>query len=127
VLWFGDENVGNDMVRYLDPGYGVNGAVAGTDLVSMVAPRAGTLRNMFARHHTALGNGKLVTYKVLINGAAPAGTLVVSLASGGIGQDDDLFNTVAVAQGDRISIEITKPEGAIGNANTKTTLSMEFA
>ena len=86
-------------------------------------PRAGTLRRFFVRHNTATGNGNNVVYTVMVNGVATA--ITVTLATGAIGQASDLVNTVAVAQGDRVSIRATKAVTiANGAINVQTSLEI---
>jgi hypothetical protein len=110
---------GNDSIapaadtRYLSPGRSTSTAST-TDVASIPAPRAGTIRNLFVRHHSATGNGNNVVYTIMINGVATG--LTVTLATGAIGQASDLVNTVAVAQGDRISLRATKAANVGGGS-----------
>lgn len=123
-LVFGNESVGSDAtVRYLDPGYG-NSSTSATAAISVISPRAGTLRNMFVRHHGLTNSPNTVTYTVQINGVDT--TLTTALAANSAGVASNVVNTVAVAQGDRITIKVTK-SGSIGAGSLKVVASMEIA
>lgn len=88
-----------------------------------LAPRAGTFRNMFARHNTANGNGNTVTYTLRVNGINTA--LAVTLATGAIGSNSNLVTTVAVAQGDLIEVTKTNALG-LGNGVQEAFVSAQF-
>lgn len=123
-LVFGNESVGSDTAaRFLDPGYGA-GATSTTAAISVISPRAGTLRNLFVRHHGATTSANIVTYTAQINGVDTQ--LKVSLAANSGGTMSDVVNTVAVAQGDRITIKVTK-SASIGTGALKVVASMEVA
>jgi hypothetical protein len=107
----------------MDPGYTANGT-APLLIIEAAMPRGGTLRNMFVRHNAPGGNGNPVTYTVMKNGVATL--LTVSGNSGVIGQASDLVNTVAVVQGDRIAVRITKPL-AIGGGAVRSVITLELA
>jgi len=89
--------------RYLQPGY--DSALAPLTAIQYRAPAACKLRNMRVRHNTPAGNGLAVVYTLRINGVASA--LTVSMASTAT-DGSNLVNTVAVAAGDLIDIEVTK-------------------
>lgn len=121
VVAFGNSSIsaGAD-TRFIDTWY--NQATAPTVATSnFVSPRAGTLKNLFVRHNVAIGNGNSVIYTVLINGVASGVT--VTLATGAAGQASDLVNTVAVAQGNLVSLRAVKAL-AIGNGSQEVTASM---
>jgi hypothetical protein len=87
----------------------------------MIAPRAGTLRNLFVRHNTPGGNGGVIVYTVRVNGVDTP--ITVSLASTGL-VASDLVNVAAVAQGDEISIKFTKPVTAGSVFNVVATMEL---
>lgn len=89
----------------------------------IVMPRAGTLRNLFVSHQAAVGNGNSIVYTVRVNGVNT--TLTVTLASGAIAQASDLVNTVAVAQGDRVTLSAVKAL-ALGNGAVIPSVTMEL-
>lgn len=123
VLTWGNDSVAAAAdIRFLNPGS--DSSTAGTSRDnSFAAPRAGTLRNLFARHNSPAGNGNSVAYTVLINGAGTA--LTLNLPTGAVGVDSDTLNTVAVAQGDQIDIEAAKALG-IGAGGVDAMVSVEF-
>jgi hypothetical protein len=89
--------------RFLTPGFAPSNAQ--TTAIQYRAPRAGTARNMFIQCTTAPGDGDPVVYTLRVNSVASA--LLVSLASNVL-SGSDLINTVAIAQGDLIDIQVTK-------------------
>ena len=121
---FGNDNVGSDAgVRFLDPGYG-NNSTSPTNAISIIAPRGGKLRNLFVRHHAATSSANTVTYTVQVNGVDT--TLIVTLAANVISTMSNVSNVIAVAQGDRITLKVTK-SGPISNGTVKAVASMEIA
>lgn len=123
-LVFGDDNVGSDAgARYLNPGYG-NNSTSPTSAISVIAPRAGILRNLFVRHHSAAVSANTVTYTVQINGVDT--TLSTTLAANAIATASDVVRTVSIAQGDRVTVKVTK-SGSIGSGGLKAVASMEIA
>lgn len=123
-LVFGNDSVGSDAsARFLDPGYG-NNSTAPTVGISIIAPRGGTLRNLFVRHHSATSSSNTVTYTVQVNGVDTA--IVATLAANVAATVGNVINTVVVAQGDRVTVKITK-SGAISGGGLKAVASMEIA
>jgi hypothetical protein len=123
-LAWGDDNVSaTTTTRYLTPGRNKGTATITAGENEWPMPRAGTARNLFVRHNSAVGNGASVVYTLFVNGAATA--LTVTLASGAVGQASDLANTVAVAQGDRLELVATKA-AAIGNGALNVQASVEY-
>jgi hypothetical protein len=123
VVAFGNNSVAAAAdTRFLDQWRSTT--TAGTaETTPIVAPRAGTLRNLFVRHQAAVGNGNSITYRVRINGVNT--TITVTLATGAIAQTSDLVNTAAVAQGDRITLSATKAL-ALGNGAVIPSATLEF-
>jgi hypothetical protein len=122
LFWGTDTAGAAAATRYISPGRG--GVATLTDVYQEPAPRAGTLRNLFVRHNSAGGGvGNTITYTVLVNGVATA--IVVVLATGAIGQASNLVSTVAVAQGDRISLSAT--HGVIAGSSIDLQATLELA
>lgn len=104
VLMWGNSLVSvTTTTRYLNPAFA--DATAGTTAISFRMPFACTLRNFYIRQNSGAGNGNNIVYTLLKNGVATA--LVVTIASTA-NDANDLVNTVVVAAGDRLDIEITK-------------------
>lgn len=103
LLWGSNDVTRSTTTRYLFPSY--TNDTAFTTPVQWRSPRAGTLQNLRVRHNTTAGNGNAIVYTVRVNGIASA--LTVSLASTS-SDGSDLVNTVAVAAGDLLDIEVTK-------------------
>jgi len=126
TLAWGNQSVGGTTsLRYLDP-WGAQNQIAGTDGTTNarhVAPRGGTLRNMYVRSGNPDGNGNSISYTVRVNGAITA--LVVTMASTDP-QASDLVDTVAVTAGQNIDVEVSK-SGNIGNSPDGITVTLEFA
>jgi hypothetical protein len=107
--------------RAIAPGFDATTApLFPATMYDSACPRAGVLRNLFARHNAAAGNGAAVTYTIYHNGVVTL--LSVMLATGAVGQASNLVNAVAVAQGDRIQIVATKAANiAAGGVNVIVT------
>lgn len=117
---FGNNSVtATTTTRYLVPGY--TAGTAPTAPVQYRLPSAGTVRRLRVRHNTGAGNGLAIVYTVRINGVASAVT--VSLASTAT-DGSDLVNTVAVAAGDLIDIEVTKA-ASVGTSPAEIMASLE--
>jgi hypothetical protein len=104
--------------RFLDPGY--NQAQAGTATVPWAAPSAGNIKNL--RVAQLAGAGGAVLYTLTVNGVATALTASV-LASATSGSD--LADTIPVAAGDLIALQVTKAAG-IGTSPTRIVVSAEM-
>jgi len=112
LLW-GDNSVGSSTTtRYLTPGYDDN--LAQTIPVQIRVVRAGTLRNFRVRHNVPAGNGNPIVYTFRVNGIATA--LSVSLAST-FADGSDLANSVVVAVGDLVDIQVTKASSVASSPN----------
>lgn len=122
LLWGVDSILAAADTRFIAPGH-ENGGASLTNIYEFAAPRAGTLRNFFVRHNSAIGNGNNVVYTILVNGVGTA--LVVTLASGAIGQSSDIVDTAAVAKGDRIALRAVKA-ASIANGALDIMASVEF-
>lgn len=94
--------------------------------MSYEAPYAGILRNLFARADAVYGAGVGVTYTVWVNeGGASALTTTISGAAQV--NNSDIVNSVAVAQGDRIYINMTRSAGVPGVVTTRCTVELARA
>jgi hypothetical protein len=119
VITFGNDSVGASVTtRYLSPWF--EDTLAQTVPAQWRIPRAGTLRSLRVHQNGPAGNGGLIVYTVRINGVATA--LSVSMASTAA-DGSDLVDSVVVAAGDLIDIEITKAL-AIATSPTDVLASM---
>ena len=85
--------------------------------------RAGTARNLRVRHNAAAGNGQNITYTLRVNGLDTA--LTCTLATGAVGDANDLVNSVAVAAGDLIELVAVKG-ASIGAGGVNVAASVAF-
>jgi hypothetical protein len=107
--------------RFLSPWY--TDALAPTSVIQYRAPSAGTLKNLRVRHNVIAGNGNAIVYTIRINGVAS--TLLVSMASTA-SDGSDLVNTIAVAAGDLIDLQITKA-ASVGTSPSDILAIVEIA
>ena len=96
------------------PGLAATGTTE-TDL--LVAPRAGTVRNLHCHLKIAPGGADTVVNTVRVNSAAIVTTCTISAASTSC---SDTSNTSAVSAGDRLSIE------SVSSATTASDLACSF-
>lgn len=110
--------------RWFTPGYDTG--IAGTTEIQWAVPRAGHLRNLHVRNNAAPGGATAnnVVYTVFVNGVATALT-VTRIANAAIGQTADTTNSVAVNQGDRVSIQAVKA-ASIGSGSLTLLVTLEF-
>jgi hypothetical protein len=109
----------------MDP-WGAQNQIAGTDGTTNarhVAPRDGTLQNMYVRHGNPDGNGNNITYTIRINETTTSVTVTMASTDS---QASDLTNTAAVTAGDNIDLEVTKTTN-IGNSPDGITVTVEYA
>jgi hypothetical protein len=105
-LFWGNDNVtGTTSTRYLMPGYEDTIAPLVAGIVQFRVPRAGTLRNLRVRHNGTAGNGNAIVYTIRINNA---GTLLLVSMASTAADGSNLANTVVVAGGELIDLEVTK-------------------
>lgn len=122
VLSWGNNSVTPTVTtRYLTPWS--DPSLAQTSPLQYRIPRGGRIRNMRVRHNTPAGNGNPIVYTLRVNGIASA--LTVSLASN-VADGSDLVNSVVVAAGDLVDVEVTK---ALNTASSPQAVivDMEFA
>jgi hypothetical protein len=122
VVW-GAANINSAAdTRVLPPGF--DDSLVNTNTPrGFLAPRAGTMRNLFARHNIANGNGNPVVYTLRVNGILSA--LTVSLVTGAVGGAADITNSVAIAQGDLIEMVCSKA-ASIGSGVLDAMVSCQF-
>jgi len=126
VLYWGNSSVANSTAsRILDPGYGNRTAplTSGTSIQRMRIARAGTLRNLFVLHNNPGGSGAAITYTVRVNGTPTIITVGVASTSA---SGADTTNSVVVAAGDIVDIEVTKAAVA-GAGSRRPEVSIEVA
>jgi len=124
VLAWGNSNISASAdTRFLDFGY-ARATAPTTGDTGFRAPRDGTARNLRVRHNNAIGNGNDVVYTLHVNGAPTA--LTATLATGAVGDAQDLVNSVAVNSGDLLELVATKP-ASLGNGNQDAMAVLEFA
>lgn len=120
MLFFGAENVGTTTTsRFLAPGYSPD--MATTTSLGMRLSRAGTLRNLAARHN-GVGVGGAIVYTVWVNSIIT--TLAVSLNA----SSSDALNSVdsvAVLAGDLIEIRASKAS-SITTSPTDISVTLGF-
>jgi hypothetical protein len=122
ILTFGADGIGGAAdARYLPAGHDM-GVASLINSLQVPLPRAGELRNLAVSHNSNGGNGANVTYTVVVNGVLTA--LTATLATGAIGVAFDLINTVAVAQGDLVTVQAAKA-APIGAGNIGPQVSVE--
>lgn len=127
VLVFGAKNVAaTTATRYLFPSYSDTAAMTapgGPDTPpSYRVPKAGTIRKMYVRQNDPKGNGEDIVYTLRKNGIATG--LTATLASTDY-DASDLVNSVVVAQGDLLDVEVTKAL-SVGTSPTDLFVTMEF-
>jgi len=121
LLMFGNSNVSvTTATRYLSPYW--SDSAAQTAVQQFRIHRAGTIRSMRVHHNSPAGNGNDIVYTLMVNSISTA--LTATLASTGA-DASNLVNSVTVAAGDLIGIEVTKAL-SVGTSPSDVTLSMEF-
>lgn len=121
ILEFGSDNVAATTVtRYLAPGY--QQSTANVNRQDFRSPVAATVSNMRVRHNTPNGNGEQIVYTLHVNGVPTA--LTASLASTAA-DGSDLVNSVVIAEGDLLGVQVTKALG-VGTSPTEITCSMRL-
>jgi hypothetical protein len=108
--------------RFLFPGYAEANPLL-QNAAEFLSPRAGTARNMHVYHNGVGAPATNLTYTLWVNGVATA--LTVTLAANAVSATD-LVNTVAIAQGDRLAVRLTKA-GALNQPVDRPIVSVEIA
>ncbi|MBT8428376.1 MAG: hypothetical protein KJN79_00545 [Gammaproteobacteria bacterium] len=121
LLWGDDSIATSTTARYLTPGY--DDSVAETTVAEFRIPVAGTLKNMRVRHNTAGAGAATLTYTLEKNSS---GTSLVVAMSNTAQDGSDLSNTVTVAAGDLIAIEVTK-SASLTSSPDNIVLTVELA
>ncbi len=122
-LW-GNELVGTTATpRYLTPGYDSVLAPVTDAIVQFRTNRAGTLQSLRVRQNVPDGNGNPIDYTVRVNGVPTIiTTSLLSTATDG----SDLVNTVVVAAGALVDIEVTKG-ASIGTSPRQVLAELDLA
>lgn len=102
IHWGNSGVTATTTTRYLTPGY--EDGTAPTTVIQWRVPFAGTI-SLLRVHQTGAGNGNTIVYTLRKNSVAQ--TLTASLASTAA-DGSDLTNSVTVAAGDLVDIEVTK-------------------
>jgi hypothetical protein len=105
----------------MTPGF-ETGLASTTDTRRLRVTRAGTLKNMFVMQNGPSTSANNVVYTLLVNGVATALTVTIA---GNVATGSDTTHTVAVAQGDQLTIQITKAV-AVSPAITNVLVTVEF-
>jgi len=125
ILTWGDNSIGAGAdTRYLTPGRSIATAPLTPGVYQLPLSRSGTARRLIVRHNTAAGNGNVVVYTLLLNGAPTA--LTVTVPSGAVAQAIDLVNAAAVVVGDRLELQATKAL-AIASSGLDVQASVEIS
>jgi hypothetical protein len=108
--------------RWLFAGY-AQANPRNSNTARMIAPRSGTLRNMYVLHNVVSPDNVNLTYTAEVGGVgtALAVTLLASAVSG-----SNLVNTVAVAAGQTIGVKLGKAAALTTEAD-RPVVTMEFA
>lgn len=123
LLAWGSGDVGTLAdTRYLAPW--IDGLLAVLSPVRFRAPRAGTVKNLRVDHGTVGTGTGTATYTLRVNGAGSVlkTSAVAVTAAGGT----DLVNTVTIAAGDLLDLEVVKA-GVVTTAPLSVVATVEFA
>ncbi len=107
--------------RYLSPGY--DSSVAPTSVIQWAVDAPGSLSQMRVKHNGAGGNANTIVYTLRKNGVATAVTVTVAANSTTVVADTT--NSVTVALGDLLDIEVTKG-ASVGTSPADVMLSLLF-
>lgn len=118
LLVWGVDELGDS--EFLTMGYA---AVGSPTQVSVVAPRDGTLKNLFV-HQNGLGSGSgSIAYTVWVNGSPTALTTSLDIADS---DGHDTTHEVAVSEGDLIDLEFLRSGEGIDTDPSVVTVSCLF-
>lgn len=124
VISFSARFVSGKSARFLEP-YSGSRILAPTVAVQILAPRAGTLRNLFVRHRVAGSNSMLITYTLRLAGVGTP--LSVSLASNDPALEAaNVAASVPVPQGALLDLRVTKAASVLLGPRD-IFVTMEFA
>ena len=122
VLGWGSDNVGTLVdTRYLAPWRDT--LIGGLTPLQLRVPRAGTLKNLRVRHNTVGVGANNLSYTVRKNST---GTAVVVTMAATASDGSDTSNSVAVAAGDLLDIEVTK-SGVLTTSPLGIVATLEYA
>jgi hypothetical protein len=106
MLMWGANDIGTvASALFLLPGYGADTNATAVP-IELRVPRAGTLKNLHIRQNVLYGAiGEAITYEIMKNGAPTGITVTIT---GMVNDGADLVHSVPVAQGDRLTVRVTK-------------------
>jgi len=111
VLFWGSSTFPASSTRFMPPGR-MDSSPPTTSVYRMRMPRAGTLRNLFARHNSAAGVAAgPITYTIFVNGVATA-IVIAAMSATVVGVASDTVHSVVVAQGDDVALRETNAGSA---------------
>jgi hypothetical protein len=120
VTWGSSSVSSTTTTRYLHPWY--EDSLAPTTAIQWRVPFNGTISLMRVHHGGTAGNGNAIVYTLRKNNAAQS--LTVSLASTAA-DGSDLANSVTVAAGDLVDVEVTKA-ASVGTSPSDITCSVQY-
>jgi hypothetical protein len=121
LAWGASGVTATTAVRYLWPFH--SDSIATTTAIPFFSPRNGTIRRMYISIVNANGNGNRVTYTLRINSVDT--NLKVTMPSD-VTSGQNIIDEVIVFAGDKLDIEVTKPDGIIGNDHFDIVLTVEM-
>ncbi len=92
---------------------------------TMVAPRDGTLKNLYVRPNVAPTGGATVVVTVRKNGSDTALTLTYDTTADGFTTKSNTSDTVAITAGDTITVKYEETSGSNAGANFRATFVYE--
>jgi hypothetical protein len=122
LLWGAGNLASSTTTRYLYPCY--SDQLAQTDVISIRAPRNGTLKNLRVRINQVAGDTDNLTFTLLQNGA-PTSLSVTMAANTTDGAD--LSNAVIVSANDLLALRVTKAGSIAGNPPRDVVATIEYA
>lgn len=122
VFGLGSGSVGSSTtIRYLYPGY--SDRFAEVNEIGLRSPTTGILKNLYIAQNDPKGNGNNITYTVRVAGVDSA---IVAVVPSTTINGSDTTNSVAVSEGDLVSIKVTKASG-VGQSPRNVVATVELA
>lgn len=122
LLWGAGNLTSTTTTRYLYPCY--SDGVAQVDIISIRAPRNGTLKNMRVRINQVAGDTDNLTFTLIQNGSPTS--LSVTMAANTT-DGSDLSNAVIVSANDLLALRVTKAGAIAGNPPRDVVATIEYA
>jgi hypothetical protein len=114
IISWGNDTLASSQVpdRFLSPWY--DDQVAPTAAIRVPVPAPGVLRNMtILLGIPSASDSDRIRFTLEINGAAPAGTLTVTIPANQAAPEYDNVNFVPVVQGDTMTVRVEKLDGPL--------------